>query len=271
MRRIALALFVGSVGCGHVSATGATSGRRALLPITTLTARQSQAVDHHGVGVAAGIITWDSARRYKDAMVVVHWLEGNERLPALHAGNVGNIGQVSERWGEMPILPMPTFMIGIANRTDKPLRVEPSRFVLVDAAGKQYATVKDLAGIEGLVQDQTIGAYRGLINADAVRNGMHEKLGTLPLLTSVVDVPPGGDWVGYVVFQVPAVGLGEWGRFVERSGTMEVRFTDERGTVALAFDKAERKVMVTCPDDEKATLERCAPGGAMPAPSSRGN
>lgn len=266
--RFAPVLLLLCAGCASGVATGATQGRRAVLPLTSLRARTSQAVDHEGVGVAAGLITWDSARRYKDAMVIVHWLEGNERYATSHVG-VGNQGHLSERWGEVPILPMPTFMVGIANRTDKPLRIEPSRFVLVDGRGQTYAPIADLGAITGRVEEQLIASYRGLVNADAVRNGLVEKLGTLPFLTRAVEVAPGADWVGYVPFQVSNVGPAEWARFA-RSGGLVLRFTDERGTVPLSFDPFEAKLQVTCPDDEKATLERCAPGGAMPKPSAFG-
>jgi hypothetical protein len=40
--------------------------------------------------------------------------------------------------------------------------------------------------------------------------------------------------------------------------------------VQLGFDKVVAGLQVTCPDDEKATLERCPPGGAMPKPSPQG-
>jgi hypothetical protein len=257
-------------GCGGVGPTGATNGRRGTVPVTTWRAHDAQAVDHGGVGVVAGIITWDTARRYHDAMVVVHWLEGNERMPTLHNGRVGVIGPKAERWGEVPILPMPTFVLGIANRSDHPVRVDPAQLELVDGAGGHFKPLADLGSITGRVEEQLFATYRGLINAPAIRDGVREKIATLKLLVKPVVIAPGSDWVGYVAFALPATGPAELAGYAEKVGAVELRLVDETGTVSLAFDKVPGTLMVMCPDDERPTLDRCAPGGAMPTPSARG-
>jgi hypothetical protein len=269
-KKAAVAVVLLCVGCAGAGPTGATNGRRGVVPVTTWRAHDAKAIDHDGVGVVAGIITWDSARRYHDAMVVVHWLEGNDKMPTSRTGNVGVIGPKAERWGEVPILPMPTFMLGIANRSDHPVRVDPAQLELVDGAGGHYRPLSDLGSITGRVEEQMFATYRGLINAPAIRDGVREKIATLKLLTKPVVVAPGSDWVGYVAFALPATGPAELGEYAERVGTVELRFSDEKGTVPIAFDKVVGSLMVMCPDDEKPALDRCLPGGAMPTPSAHG-
>jgi hypothetical protein len=237
--------------------------------VASLRARNPEPVDRGGVGVAAGIVTWDRARAYKDAMVIAHWKEPDEHLPTMHR-RPGVYGATVEKWGEVPAMPMPSFIIGVSNQTDRAVRIQPSQFRLVDGSGHEYPQLGGLSEINARVEAQMIATYRGLLNAPAIRDGLHSKISNLPFLTQPVEIPPHKDWVGYVAFQLDRSNPAEFADFVGRVGGVELRFSDAGGTVSFPFDKTTGTLEVTCPAGEAPSLARCPPGGAAPQPSAFG-
>jgi hypothetical protein len=247
----------------------ATGGSRAhVIQVTTLKPKCTAPIDRNGVGVIAGVVTWDSAPRYRDSQVIVHWLEPDDRMPTSHQ-RIGATGPSVERWGQVPVVPMPTFVFGLENQTDHPVTLQPSQFRLIDAAGSEYPQLTGLNDVMARVEQLWVAQYPGLLNAPAIRDDLRQKMDTLPFLTGPVEVAPGKSWVGYVAFEVDAFDPAELSRLVERVGALELLYQDSCGTVPFAFERATVALQVQCPDDSRPTLERCRPG-ASPRPSAYG-
>ncbi|HZS39117.1 MAG TPA: hypothetical protein VFF06_19935 [Polyangia bacterium] len=247
-------------GCAAMG--GSTKPTRARVDFHSLKAREHAPLEGGGVLMRAGVIMPDTAARFPMVIAQVHWFEYDESMPTDH--NVVNARPPKvERWGNLTLVPYPTFVVGVANRSGHAVRFAADQFHLEDAQGKRYEAFRDRAALAGRIERDIISIYQGLLSSRAVVDGVREKIGRLPLVTGAQEVPDGGEALGLVAFEIDVHNAAELDAWIAGVDHLTLR-SDLAPALEFHFDRFATALEVTCPDGAVTpSLEKCKPGNLV--------
>jgi hypothetical protein len=256
-KHAALAALFAAVGC----AGGNGNRTQAHVDFHSLRAREHAPLDGNGVLMRAAAIMPDNAARFPLVVARVHWFELDERMPTERLP--GSRAPSIERWGDLTLVPYPTFVVGVANRGDRPIVFAAAQFHLEDAQGRHYQPFRDRAALTGRVERDIVANYQGLLTSRAVADGVREKIGRLPLLTGESAVPAGGEALGLVAFDLDVHNTAELDAWVAANDHLTLR-SDLAPALEFHFDRFATSLEVLCPDGfVTPSLEKCKPGNML--------
>src|SRR5262249_46638868 len=129
-------------------------------------------------------------------------VESQSQAVAVGGATIGAAaGQVTLRWDDIPIVPLPAFRLRIGNHTGHAVKLHAVRAQLSD--GAQSVEMVRAREVRGAVEKALLDQQQRLGRKWATDTLQHvrEAVAFLPLVGAAEEIPDGGEWVGYVAFR----------------------------------------------------------------------
>jgi hypothetical protein len=216
-RLAALAFALVAAGCAE-GVPRYTMSVRALGPPSPL------GVARGGVTVAASAITRATWLEHRAVVSRIYWRETDSGSQV--RGGLGGAAPVTAlQEAEVALMPLPSFEVRIVNHTGQPLAMRSSRAELDDGHGRRFAWITDADEIERRVESDVTTRYRALLDSSnrASLAAVREAFAGLKLLTPALTIPDGGDWQGYLTFDLEARSTEEMRAFMLEARALTLR------------------------------------------------
>lgn len=247
-----------------------------------LKARDTPQVTKDAVTILVQPITRENMMEFPDVVRIATWRQpdpGAYHPISVPGGGSPQASQVQtvQRSGPVSLIPLPSFLVRIANQGKKPVSFARAQYQLQDNMNRGYAPISDPLALKGRFQADINGQNTYIANDRSLVDPFLNQVQQLPLLNSSVVIPPGGNWGGYLVFDTPTRDKGEYSAFLGSIQSFILRLegvsTANSGTTgdefAFVIDKASNPIAVTCPGDVKEpSLEKCEASAGTTAGSS---
>jgi len=230
--------------------------------------RESSEVTKDGVTLAVDPVTRENAPQFPDVAVLATWREPDPG--SLHPIGMGTgINQTSqlqmvERSGIVAIAPLPAFRIRIANNSNQPISFGPGQVKLEDNLHRQYEQISDPMTLRGRFVRDMHGTNTHIANDQSMMRPFINAIDQLSILSPRVSIPPGGNWMGYAVFETGAIGPDEYNAWINgvQSFVLRLQASAPGGSgpeLPFNLDKQNKMVTLNCPSDAKTpSLEKCS-------------
>ncbi len=242
--------------------------------------------NHGGVVVAAASITRKNWREHHGAVAHLEWMAYQSGMTASGPSGtfgMGTGGALSTNGGaltsasqsidsaDVALVPLPSFQVRIVNASAQPISMAKAEVVLHDENGRIFPWLRTREEITSRAESEVLTnrpVLREVTNRRA-RDYLEQSLREIPLLTSEINIPAGGDWEGYASFDFTARDGAEMVAFMmsSRKLTLEIanlapdgaplsfNFTIERRAFAAGVmcpDHKRRAQVSDCPDTAEA-------------------
>jgi hypothetical protein len=250
-------------------ALAATAACTSLPPVnTTLPVVALKAAEAHSsraqVTINAMPIAFTDIEQHRGLLQKIVWQQVNQGLA--HRAQVGSSMQGT---GEMrseivPVVPLPVFIVRIANHSGKPLDFAAAQLQLVDDKGKRWELYGDLGAVQGRVQDDIVGQNPMMQQQQRQFELMGDVIAKLPLLTKKTKLEDGADWEGYLLFKMDAHNPGELDKYLQSVTKLSIELSNIGGdaspaVLSVPLEKASAPLAVTCEGGKPQDFAHCAP------------
>src|SRR5206468_3614704 len=124
---------------------------------------------------------------------------------------------------KLALLPLPAFIIRIANRTDAPISFGRAQLALEDDRGHRYRAYSDSGEVIGRIEANLQGEHPQAAQDNGLVELIKGAIGSMPLLTKATTIPARSEWQGYLVFKLEPRDLAELDDFVAKLSSMKVK------------------------------------------------
>jgi hypothetical protein len=235
---------------------------KATINVLSFKAKEQQPKLPAGIEAGIGEVTPTNIAQRK-LEIKVHWKNAD---PNQVRESVSN-----ENEGTVPIVPMPTFIVRIINKSGKPLSFDKAKIVLADSSGKTFPAILEIKEVVARVEGQIVSLYSALEGNDRVLGPLRDAIAKMPFATTQSQVAPGADWEGFVAVKMDDLrDLEEIDKYMKGVESLSLKLDNlmlAGAPIALSFDfvKFSAPVKMTCPGDlkEPPSIAKCKP---EPAP-----
>jgi len=271
-RLAALAFAFGLVLAGCVE--GVPNYR---MSVRALGPPQPLGVARGGVTMAASAITRSSWLEHRGIVSRINWRETDTASQAhdMSGAIVGAALNTALQEADVALVPLPSFEVRVINHTGKPLDLRAARAELDDGHGRRFPWITDAYEIERRVEAEVTARHRALIDSSnrASLQFVREAVGGLKLLTPALTIPDGGDWQGYVTFDLEAHSTDDMRAFMLEARELTLRLAGvaaDGGALELRFPILRKPPGIVCSDGtHRANLADC-PSELRLAPADDG-
>ncbi len=169
--------------------------------------------------------------------------------------------QWMNRIATVALVPFPAFHVTVENRSQRPLSFG-SRTELIDDLQRPYRPIPDIASLKIRLARDMFGTSTYLAQEAPLMRSFSEAIDELTILTPLVSIAPGANWVGYLFFETGAIGADDYNVWMSSISSFTLRLNSSIETdpgFVFNFDKRNRPVTLTCPSHVKVpALERCS-------------
>jgi hypothetical protein len=252
MRTLLLLALTVSVGCAEAPPIDAT------VNVLTLKRREGQKIETPNVGVAVELITPANASDYKGITVVATWRERDQNQVVVQ---LASEQATKPRKAPVRILPLPLFVVRLANQSKVPVSFANAQLVLEDGKGKTYLPFPNPADMMGRVKTDIIGQYPGTEGNQEFFDNLAGIIAKQPFLDNHVVIQPGQEFQGYLAFKLDSHDLAELDAYLHNVDGLMLKLKNVQGEkpfdVAIAFDKAQVALAMTCPPGKTPSPKEC--------------
>jgi hypothetical protein len=256
MTRFTAVLLV-AAGCGTAATPTAVN-------IRTLRALTASDVQQAGVVIGVDPITTGNWKQFPQVTAhVAMEVESQTTAVSVGGATVGAAAsQVTLRWDDIPIVPLPAFRLRIGNHSGHALKLDGVRAQLSD--GGKTVEMVPASEVRGAVERDLIDQQQRLGRKwapDTLRH-VREAVAFLPLAGASPEIPDGGEWVGYVAFHfeseqpVERVSLALDGMKLDDAAAPPFKFpfmVEHKRAMRACKDGSVATTLGVCPGDEDET------------------
>jgi len=244
-------------------------------PVPTLALQEERDLTNAGVSVRLAPVTRESAAKFGLA-TEVRWRE-LDRYAAPTGGPTSVDSSTIRRSKMLYLIPMPAFVVAIANQTGGELNLSRVEIQVVDNRQKSYQLVRRSTDLIGKLVADTQGETP-YVAEDAVLMGrLVTAVSQLPLLAAGVSIPNGEVWRGYLVLDVDAHNAKDYYDLMKPIQSFSVRLKNlptqtQPANLEFLIEKKDISTSLTCPGDVKDPLpETCAVNPTKPSVPATAN
>jgi len=254
MRKTLLALLLATAGCAELPPVKTT------LDVATIRVSKEQPLGSPDVGMALAVVTPDNVQSHRDLMVTARWRGTDHSQVFDNRNGIAPTATVMKS-AEVPLVPLPAFLVRLVNRTDVPISFEHARFALKDDLGHSYDIYDDAGAVTGRVTTDFSGSHEEAGSNPQLIEWLANIVGRLTFLNRSTKIPAHGDFQGILVFKLKPRDLAELNDFLGAVGNFTVEITGAAGppnlTLMAKLDKTEVPLSMTCPGGTTPTVKAC--------------
>jgi hypothetical protein len=186
--------------------------------------------------------------------------------------SAGAVQQFAISSADVPLLPLPAFLVRIVNDGDEPIAIGATW--LTDGRGGAYRLLDSAPDLARRQREQLVLEHPSLASPGNrhILDSYMAQVAAVPLLHAGITIAAHGEWQGYVAFDLEirdAVGPDDLARASERL-TLHVRALPSAHTFELAFARPPRGT-ITCPDGTRHASARECANQLIEDPAPRGD
>jgi hypothetical protein len=243
MKTMLLLLAVATVGCAEAPAVNTA------VDVLTLKRSADTPLGVESAKVALETLTPDTIDKHPELKMKLRWMEPDRAAPVV-AGQQPPSKPVE---GTVLLVPLPAFLLRIENQGTQAIDFAKAGFKLEDSTGKSFKLIPDGGEVATRVQNDLIGEYPGLSTLEAVMENVRATITKLSFLGKKTQVPPGGSWQGFLVFEMDVHDVGELDSYLQKVQklTLKVDNVTVGGApvtlLSTDLEKGPVKLTMSCP------------------------
>jgi hypothetical protein len=245
--------------------------------VPALALQETRDLTNAGVTVGLAPVTRENAAKFGLA-TEVRWREMNKyAAPAGPSSPMGGTSLDSPtviRSGMLYLVPMPAFVVGIANKTGRELNLSAVEIQVVDNRQKSYPLVRQSRDLMGRLAGDAQGTNPHVAEDAGLMERLMTVVSQLPLLAAGVSIPNGELWQGYLVLDVDARNAKEYYDLMKPIQSFSVRLKNlptqtQPADFEFLIEKTDISTSLTCPGDVKEPLpDKCAVNATPAVPAA---
>lgn len=165
------------------------------------------------------------------------------------------------RYGEVPLVPLPSFAVVIDNQSQAPVELKGATVTLEGKSGKKWKAILSSEDVAAEVDLAIRDRYPSAAQNNAVLEQLRDAVLKLPFLVKTTVVAPGQNFQGFLVFDLKAYNMQEVDKLLAAEQGFTMTFDALGGapplTVKLALDKDQATVNAQCPEGKPVAASVC--------------